>query len=286
MNPFDILGSLVGGMRPSAGRLDQTFDNQGYGGAGGMFGGAPGGTPQAGPSGGMGGLFDILGKMAGGALGGGAPSGQSAGGSPFDILNQIGGSIFGSGGSPLGRGAGPSAAGAGAMSVFGGLAAQALEYAKRIMSEGAAQPTRGLAPSDIDDATAVFAGLRKPGNAHEERQVLDVATLTIRAMINAAKADGRIDEQESRRLLGKMQEDGVTEEERNFVVQEIRKPMETDEIVRDVPNPQVAAQIYTASLMAIQVDTDAERRYLQELASKLGLKQPVVAYLHQAVGLA
>jgi hypothetical protein len=91
MNPFDILGSLMGGMRPSAGRLDQTFGNQGYGG--------PGGMPQTGPGGGMGGgLFDILGKMAGGGLfGGGAP----AGGSPFDILSRIGGSLFGSGGSPL-----------------------------------------------------------------------------------------------------------------------------------------------------------------------------------------
>jgi uncharacterized membrane protein YebE (DUF533 family) len=132
----------------------------------------------------------------------------------------------------------------------------------------------------------VLAGLRKPANGQEEKQVQDVATLTIHAMINAAKADGRIDEQESKRLLGKMQEDGVTQEERDFVLQEIRKPMETDAIVRDVPNQQIAAQIYTASLMAIQVDTDAERRYLQELASKLGLNEPTVAYLHQAVGLA
>jgi uncharacterized membrane protein YebE (DUF533 family) len=47
-----------------------------------------------------------------------------------------------------------------------------------------------------------------------------------------------------------------------------------------------AAQIYAASLMAIEIDTDAERRYMQDLASKLRMEQPVVAYLHQAVGLA
>jgi uncharacterized membrane protein YebE (DUF533 family) len=286
MNPFDILGSLMGGMRPSTGRLDQTFGNQRHGGPGGMFGGPPGGMPQGGPGGGMGGgLFDILGKIAGG-MSGGAPAGRSAGGSPFDILSQIGGSIFGGRGGPLGRSGGPTTAGAGAMSVFGGLAAMALEYANRMMSGGGAQPTQAAAPFPIDDASAVFAGLRKPANAHEEKQVLDVATLTIRAMINAVKADGRIDEQEAERLLGKMEEDGVTEEERHFVMQEIRKPMETDAIVRDVPNQQVAAQIYAASLMAIQVDTDAEKRYLQDLASKLGLNQPAVAYLHQAVGLA
>jgi uncharacterized membrane protein YebE (DUF533 family) len=172
------------------------------------------------------------------------------------------------------------------MSVFGTLAAQAIEYAKVIMSGGGAQGGAGRPQLNLDEATAVIAGMRKPANANEEKQVLDVATLTIRAMLNAAKADGRIDEQEAQRLVGKMQEDGVTDEERNFVMGEMRKPMETDAIVRAVPNQQVAAQIYAASLMAIEVDTDAERRYMQDLAAKLGMEQPVVAYLHQAVGVA
>jgi uncharacterized membrane protein YebE (DUF533 family) len=139
---------------------------------------------------------------------------------------------------------------------------------------------------DIDDATAVIAGLRKPANTQEEQQVQDVATLTVRAMINAAKADGRIDDAETERLVGKLREDGVTDEEQRFVMEEMRKPMDLEGIVRAVPNQQVAAQIYTASLMAIEVDTDAERRYMQELASRLGLDQRAVAYLHQAVGLA
>ena len=69
-------------------------------------------------------------------------------------------------------------------------------------------------------------------------------------------------------------------------MEELRKPMDTEAIVRAAPSPQVAAQIYTASLMAINVDTDAEKRYMQELADKLGLNQQVTAYLHRAVGLA
>jgi len=304
MNPFDVLGSLMqGGMRPSGGRLERTFGNQVLGGPGGMYGGGPGAMPGKGPGGmppggpgampgGMpgnlgGGVFDMLSKMAGSIFGGGgAPGVSGSGGSPFDILKTIGGAIFGGSGGPAGSGAGPSAAGAGAMSIFGTLAAQAIEYAKQMMSGASAQGGAGTPQLNIDDAMAVIAGMRKPANAEEERQVLDVATLTIRAMINAAKADGRIDEQEAQRLVGKMQEDGVTDEERKFVMDEMRKPMETEAIVRAVPNQQVAAQIYTASLMAIEVDTDAERRYLQDLAAKLGMDQPVVAYLHQAVGVA
>jgi uncharacterized membrane protein YebE (DUF533 family) len=281
MNPFDILGSLMqGGMGPSAGRLQNTFGQQGFGIPGGMPGAGNvqgGGTPGA--------MFDMLGKIAGGMLGGGQPSAQG-GGLPFDMLKTIGSAVFGGQPGP-GAGAGPATAGAGAMSVFGALAAQALEFAKASMSGAAAgQPGTGGLPFDMGDAIAAIAGLRKPANAREEQQVLDVAQLTIRAMINAAKADGRIDEQEAQRLLGKMQEDGVTEEERAFVMAEIQKPMETEAIASAVPNQQVAAQVYTASLMAISVDTDAEKRYLRDLAGKLGLNQQAVAYLHQAVGVA
>ena len=283
MNPYDILGSLMNGrMGPSAGRLERTFGDRGFGAPGSMPQGAPPGMPGGGP----GGIFDMLGKMAGSVLGGsasGAPrapgTGGSGGFSSGDILGEIGRTIFGSS-----AGAGTRTAGQGASTTFGALAAIALEMARRTMTGG--QGASQSQSFDIDDATAVIAGMRKPANTEEQQQVYDVATLTVRAMINAAKADGRIDEQETERLVGKIREDGVSDEEQRFVTEELRKPMDTEAIVRAVSSPQVAAQIYTASLMAINVDTDAEKRYMQELADKLGLNQQVTAYLHRAVGLA
>ena len=277
MNSLDILGSLIKGqMGASAGRLDRTFGNQGSA--------TPGGGAGSMQGAGSGALFDILGKVAGSMLGGGAPapapgSGSGGGFSTADIIATLGKSVFGgSGNSGLGS------AGAGVNSVIGVLAAQALAMAKRMMAgEQAAGEPQTI---DFNDANAVMAGLRKPANADEERQVLDVATLTVQAMINAAKADGRIDEKEMERLVGKLREDGITDEEQRFVMEEMRKPVDTDALVRAVPNEQVAAQIYTASLMAINVDTDAERRYMQELASKLGLNRQVVSYLQHAVGVA
>lgn len=275
MNTIDILGSLMkANMGASSGRLESTFGNNSFG--------APAGSPGAAPGGGSSGaIFDVLGKLAGSMLGGGnsapAPGTGSGGFSSADILSSLGKMVLG-GSNNTGMGS----AGAGANSVFGALAAQALVLAKGMMT--GTQSVGGSQSIDIDDATAVIAGLRKPVNAREEQQVRDVATLTVRAMINAAKADGRIDKQETERLVGKLQEDGISDEEQRFVMEEMRKPMDTDAIVQAVPNEQVAAQIYTASLMAINVDTDAEKRYMQELASKLGLSRQVMAYLHQAVG--
>ncbi len=277
MNTIDILGSLMkANMGASSGRLESTFGNNSFG--------APAGSPGAAPGGGSSGaIFDVLGKLAGSMLGGGnsapAPGTGSGGFSSADILSSLGKMVLG-GSNNTGMGS----AGAGANSVFGALAAQALVLAKGMMT--GTQSVGGSQSIDIDDATAVIAGLRKPVNAREEQQVRDVATLTVRAMINAAKADGRIDKQETERLVGKLQEDGISDEEQRFVMEEMRKPMDTDAIVQAVPNEQVAAQIYTASLMAINVDTDAEKRYMHELASKLGLSRQVMAYLHQAVGTA
>jgi uncharacterized membrane protein YebE (DUF533 family) len=110
--------------------------------------------------------------------------------------------------------------------------------------------------------------------------------LIVKAMVNAAKADGQIDEDELQKVVGELQGDGITQAEREFVLAEVRKPMCTEEIVRAAPNRQVGAQIYAASLLAIEVDTPAEKAYLQQLARDLGLDTHVVGQIHSTLGVA
>lgn len=300
MNAIDLLGSVLNsGMAHSSGRrIENSFGNSGLGGAGGILGQILGGGSSTSGSG-SGGLFDMLGKMAGslagGGTGGGVPSGMGGGpgmrrgaptgmggGAPSggigDLLGSLAGSLFGgSGGSTR------SSAGLGGMAVLGGLAMEAL---RKMSGPSGAQAVAAGQGLEIDDVTQLSAGLRRPANAQEEQQVTDIAMLTLRAMINAAKADGRIDENETQRIVGKLAEDGITDEEQRFVIEEMRKPMDTDGIARAVPNRQVAAQIYAASLLAIEVDTKSEQRYMEELADKLELDKRVVSYLHRAVGMA
>jgi uncharacterized membrane protein YebE (DUF533 family) len=66
---------------------------------------------------------------------------------------------------------------------------------------------------------------------------------------------------------------------------ELRKPMDLEGLIRDVPDRQVAVQLYAASLLAIEVDTEAERRYLRRLAHGLGLDASVVRRVHQCLGM-
>ena len=56
--------------------------------------------------------------------------------------------------------------------------------------------------------------------------------------------------------------------------------------MRRVPSQQAAARVDAASLTAIEVDTDPERRSMADLAARLGLSNQVVSDLHQAMGVA
>jgi uncharacterized membrane protein YebE (DUF533 family) len=49
------------------------------------------------------------------------------------------------------------------------------------------------------------------------------------------------------------------------------RPIDMDELVASATSPEVAAEIYIASLLAINVDTAAEESYLNMLAARLNI---------------
>jgi len=67
---------------------------------------------------------------------------------------------------------------------------------------------------------------------------------------------------------------------------EMRKPMEMEKLLAAAKGqPELAAEMYGASLLAIEVDTPAEKRYLDQLAAGLGLRPDVTRRIHDIVGL-
>lgn len=274
-NTNDLLGALLGrGMsESSSSRIEHSLSDRGIGGIGGILEqlglgtarvpvGAQSREPTSdSPLGGLG----NLGSLVGSVLGEGNQGRPLAAGG----LGALLGALFGGGGK--------SAKGAirgGALALLGSIALQALRGSQRTQSQ------------EIDQDSRLAAGLREPENMHEEKHVQSIVDLTVKAMINAAKADGNVDEDEMQRVVGELQEDGISAAERNYLLSELRKPMSTDEIVREVPNGQVAAQVYTASLLAIEVDTPAEKAYMRGLANALHLDPEVVNQIHATLGVA
>ena len=197
-------------------------------------------------------------EMAQGMFGQAKGSVQS--GNPLAIggLAALAGALLGGGG-----GATRGAIGGGALALLGTLAMQALRGRQQ--------------QSTPTDATALAReaplGLREPQNASEEQELEQRALLIVRAMINAAKADGQIDPQEVERISAKLGEAGSDQEARAFLAQEMQTPIDSDAITRQATSPELAVQVYAASLLAIEVDTAAERAYLRDLAARLVRRQ-------------
>jgi uncharacterized membrane protein YebE (DUF533 family) len=114
----------------------------------------------------------------------------------------------------------------------------------------------------------------------------DHSEVVLKAMINAAKADGQIDQREMQRIVGKLQESGMGKEAQQYVLTEMTKPLDTQALIAAAKGqPALAAQIYAASLLAIEVDTPEDKKYLDQLAAGLGLQPEVTQRIKDMVGL-
>jgi uncharacterized membrane protein YebE (DUF533 family) len=107
------------------------------------------------------------------------------------------------------------------------------------------------------------------------------ALILIRAMVNAAKADGRIDEAEQNSILQNLR--NPTAEAIQFLKDEFQRPLDTRGFAMSVP-VGMEQQVYTMSLIAIDLDTAQEAKYLMELAENLRLPADVREQIHQRLG--
>jgi len=116
-----------------------------------------------------------------------------------------------------------------------------------------------------------------PSNPAPEAPANEEALLLIRAMIAAANADHAVDDVERHAILEKVTASGLGAEELSFVEDELSNPLDLRTLVAQVKSLEMAEQVYAASVLALEVDSDAERNYLQRLASALNLDTATVA---------
>ena len=233
----------------------------------------------------LGGALDPKGTAAGSGGASGDVLGGPAGGKGLNDIAASAGDLYGRGKEAVKAGNPWAVGGVGAVlggllggaggAVRGGLLAVLGTVAWKAMKDRGLLGAEAVPPPALDE----------PASAAEQAALQNKAILVIRAMINAAKADGQIDEDERARILDRLNEAGASEEERAFVLAEMQKPMETEAIVAAVGDPGTAMEVYSASLLAIKVDTPAERGYLQSLAQALKLDPATLASIHETLGV-
>lgn len=160
---------------------------------------------------------------------------------------------------------------------FGGQAAQATEATEQGLGSlmGAMTSAAGVGAKGMGEMMEALTKGTGVGAASEEN-----ARLMIRAMIQAAKADGEIDADERKQILDHLSD--ASEEEIAFVEAALDAPVDPMALASDT-GEAMRAQVYSAALMAIAVDTDAERAYLRNLAQALQLDGDTLASIHSTM---
>lgn len=123
----------------------------------------------------------------------------------------------------------------------------------------------------------------------ETAEEADAGLLLVRAMISAAAADGVIDAAERQKIYERLAQDGLDDEERELLEEELANPRTLAELVSEIdaaaPPQDVRDQIYFVSLIAIRADSDAEKRHLKDLSRRLGVSHDKLASWHELAGI-
>ncbi|MDP3848663.1 MAG: tellurite resistance TerB family protein [Pseudomonas sp.] len=238
------------------------------------------------------GLLDQLLKSGQQALQGNNPPARQGNAAPSTgggLSDLLGGGGLGS----LLSGAGGGALAAGAMGLlmgnktarnlggkaltYGGLAALGVLAYKaygnwQSQQGGAAQPE----PQTID---------RLPAPAAEQH-----SQAILKALVAAAKADGHVDARERQLIEGEFSKLSSDQELQHWLSAELNKPLDPVEVASAASTPEMAAEMYLASVLLVDQEHFMERAYLDELARQLkldpALKVELEAQVKQAAAQA
>ena len=123
------------------------------------------------------------------------------------------------------------------------------------------EPSEAFLPADRDQADALSQRL-------------------LQAMIAAAKADGQITPAERTRITDTLPQLGLGPEAQDLITAELDTPLDIGAVAALAQGEEQAAEIYAASLLAIDPDGPAEKGYLAMLAARLQLDPGLVDHLN------
>ncbi|TDF78318.1 tellurite resistance TerB family protein [Pseudomonas sp. H9] len=216
---------------------------------------------SSGKSGGSGGLGDLLGGKSGGGLG--------------SLLSGAGGGALAAGAMGLLMGSKKARKYGGKALTYGGLAALGVLAYK---AYGNWQAKQGAAvqgePQTLDRLP--------PAQVEQHSQAI------LKALVAAAKSDGHVDERERALIEGEFVKLSNDQELQHWLHAELNKPLDPADVARAARTPEMAAEMYIASVMIVDEEHFMERAYLDELARQLkldpALKVELENQVKQAIG--
>lgn len=152
------------------------------------------------------------------------------------------------------------------LATYGGLAALGM-MAYRAYGDYKAQQGAPVQPQTIDRLPPPQADL------HGEA--------ILRALVAAAKADGHLDARERQVIDGEFARIAPGSDVQQWLQAELDKPLDPAEVARSAATPEIASEMYLASLVAADEQNYMERAYLDELARRLRIDDALKQRLEQ-----
>jgi uncharacterized membrane protein YebE (DUF533 family) len=118
-------------------------------------------------------------------------------------------------------------------------------------------------------------------------QVEEHSMAILKALVAASKADGHVDVKERQLLDEELGKFSYDMELRRWFESELNKPLDPADVARAAKTPEMAAEMYIASVLIVDDENFMERSYLEELARQLkidpSLKVELEAQVRQAL---
>jgi uncharacterized membrane protein YebE (DUF533 family) len=192
----------------------------------------------------------------------GAPAPRDAGWGQFGAGAAAGGALGLLMGSKRGRRLGGKALKYGSVAALGLVAYKAYSHWQSQQEQQAAAgsvPAAPLPPRTVN--------LLPPPEVEQHSRAI------LQAMIAAAKADGHLDDRERGLVEAELMRSQAGDDERRWLESELRRPLDPAEVARAAVTPELAAEMYLASLLVADETSFMERAYLDELARQLRLPE-------------
>jgi len=194
----------------------------------------------------------------------------SAGGNAPSFLAGLGSGALGAGALGLLLGSKKARKIGGKVAMYGGMAALgALAYRAYGDWQRKQAQAPGQAPQTLDRLP--------PAQAEQHSSAI------LAAMIGAAKADGHIGPDERQLLeaeLGKLSAEAA---DRRWLEAELARPLDPAAVAAAARTPEMAAEMYLASLLVVDEESYMERAYLDELARQLKLAPDLKTQLESQI---
>lgn len=105
----------------------------------------------------------------------------------------------------------------------------------------------------------------------------------LKALVAAAKADGHVDARERQLIEQQIGQLAQDPELVRWLDAELNKPLDPSDVARAASTPEMAAEMYIASVLMVDEEHFMERAYLEELARQLKLEPTLKAELEAQV---